>query len=125
MSHAGASSSCLALALALFGCATTSAEQPKTAAYPGRCDLLAVEEVERPADRPSDQVALVARYGFGAPSESAAEPVSLSFLVTRERAEDLRAHLAAHPSVVCNPGDQQGSRVELPPFEGQSGVVEP
>ena len=97
-------------------------ESRPAAAYPGRCDLLAVEEVERPADLPSDQVALVARYGFGEP---AAEPVSLSFLVTRERAEDLRAHLASHPSVVCHPGDQHGSQVELPPFEGQTGAREP
>jgi len=115
--------SCLVIALVLGGCASAPPSSTAPPAYPGQCELLGLEEVEQPSDRDSDQVAIVARYRFGAPSRSPSDRVSLSFLVARERAEDLRSHLAAHPSVLCRPDQQRSYEVDLPPFEGDSGVV--
>lgn len=111
------------IALALGGCAGAPTASKATPGYPGQCELLGLEEVEQPSDRDSDQVKIVARYRFGAPSRSPAERVSMSFLVARERADDLRAHVAAYPSVLCRPDQQHSYDVELPPFEGHRGVV--
>lgn len=119
-SHGGSS---LLIALGLVGCASTAPRAQAAPSYPGQCELLGLEEVERPSDQDSDHVAIVARYRFGAPSQAPGERLALSFVVTRERADDLRAHIAAHPSVLCHPDHEHSYEVELPAFDGEHGVV--
>jgi hypothetical protein len=114
------------------GCRVESGAPPKPAAssgaeqgsYPGRCALVGVQMLETPTDRASvdsGSVQVVATYRPGA----GAAPLDLSFLVRRERVNDLRAHLEQHPSVLCAPRSQEGDDhaydVQVPPFEGQSG----
>jgi hypothetical protein len=117
------------LALLLVACAARP-ERPTSDAsrtYPGTCTLVDIEEVAAPADDPTDTIALVARYRFGAGSE-ARGPFGLRFEVARARAHDLRQHLAAHPTVVCR-SDMSAAAVppaiELEPFEGQAGRPAP
>lgn len=108
----------------LGGCAAAAPPPRAASAYPGgHCELLELEQVEQPSDQPSDYVSIIARYRFGHADRSAADRVSLSFRVSRERADDLSAHIAAHPSVLCRPDRQRGYDVELPPFDGENPVV--
>jgi hypothetical protein len=107
----------------LAGCAAAAPAPRTSSAYPGgRCELLELEQVEQPSDQPADHVSIVARYRFG-DSARGSERVSLSFRVLRERADDLSAHIAAHPSVLCKPEGQRGYDVELPPFDGKRPVA--
>ncbi|MFI5307392.1 MAG: hypothetical protein ACHQ53_08580 [Polyangiales bacterium] len=121
----------LACVVVAAGCAanpppaTTAPGSTQEAVYPGRCALLGVEMVEAPTDRASvdsGSVQVVAKYR---PGEGAGAPLGLSFLVRRERVNDLRAHLEQHPNVLCMPksgeGDSHGYDVQVPPFEGQPG----
>lgn len=106
----------------LLGCATTQRE-PEAKSYPGRCELIGLEQKELPSDQPSDQVAFVATYRFGEPSASRTRPVAFTFQVTRSHAEDLRAHLTANADVLCRP-DEVTRALALPPSE-KLGSVEP
>jgi hypothetical protein len=93
--------------------------------YPGTCSLVAIDEVAAPSDQDNDSVGLVARYRFGeAAAASHSAPLSLQFQIARARKHDLRQYLEAHSTVVCHPDTNPGeeaARVEVPPFEGQSG----
>ena len=109
--------------LVLLGCATQPEPRPARSSYPGRCMLIGIEQRELPSDQRSDQVELVARYRFGAPSEPRQEPVTFAFQVTRARADDLRSHLAANADVLCRPYEEDRS-IDLPPSE-QIGSLEP
>ena len=106
----------------LVGCATTS-PAPESQTYPGRCELIGLEQRELPSDRPSDEVALVATYRFGEPSASRSRPLAFTFPVTRSHVEDLRAHLLANADVLCRP-DEAPRALALPPSESL-GSVEP
>jgi hypothetical protein len=121
----------LASVVVAAGCAAkppppaTTAGSTEEAVYPGRCALVGVEVVEAPTDRASvdsGSVQVVAKYR---PGEGAGDPLGLSFLVRRERVNDLRAHLEQHPNVLCTPksgeGDTRTYDVQVPPFEGQPG----
>jgi hypothetical protein len=110
------------LLIVLLGCATTQPE-PRSDGYPGRCELIGLEQRELPSDQPTDQVALVATYRFGQPSAPRSRPVVFAFQVTRSRAEDLRAHLTSHADLLCRP-DEAMQALALPPSE-QLGSVEP
>lgn len=112
-----------ALAILLNGCATTQPEPKATSGYPGRCELIGLEQKELPTDQSSDQVALVATYRFGSPSRPRSKPVVFAFQVTRERADDIRAHIIANASVLCQP-DEGANAIALPPSETY-GAIEP
>jgi hypothetical protein len=110
------------LLVVMLGCATTQPE-PQSKVYPGRCELIRLEQRDLPSDQPSDHVALVATYRFGEPSAARTRPVAFTFQVTRSRAEDLRNHLIANTDVLCRPDD--GTRaLALPPSE-TLGSVDP
>jgi hypothetical protein len=106
----------------LLGCATAS-PAPESREYPGRCELIGLEQRELPSDQPSDQVALVATYRFGESSASHSRPVAFTFQVTRSRAEDLRSHLTANADVLCRP-EETTRALALPPSD-TLGSVEP
>lgn len=106
-----------ALLITLAACATSGKQPaPAIAEYPGRCELLGLEQEELRADQASDQVALVATYRFGGSNTERTRPVAFSFRVRREQAGDMRAHILAHPSVVCRP-DEPSEPIALPPSE--------
>ena len=119
-------------AIGLGGCgASASAPQSTTApnAYAGRCDLIGIEEVAAPSEQEGDSIQVIARYSPGAPASSGSE-LAYRFQIARARVHDLRQHLQAHPSVVCEPDrDSSASRetththVGAPSFEGQPGQL--
>lgn len=106
----------------LLGCATAQPE-PQSENYPGRCELIGLEQKDLPSDQPSDHVALVATYRFGEPSAPRSRPVAFTFQVTRARAEDLRTHLMANTDVLCRP-DEAKRALALPPSD-KLGSLEP
>lgn len=117
------------LALALSACAHSQPEpqHAQSSEYTGKCTLLGIEEVPSASDQATDVVWLVARYRFG--EHAAHEPGAardpdapqLRFQIARERANDLRAHLQAHPVVLCEPEPaptpESSYRIEVPPFQ--------
>jgi hypothetical protein len=124
----GAKSATTFALLLLAACGAQVAQHAATTGsprYPGSCSLVGIDEVSAPSDQASDSVALVARYRFGSgsPAASSGGP-SLQFQISRARKHDLRQYLEAHSTVVCRPEagtDESEVRVEVPPFEGQSG----
>jgi hypothetical protein len=97
---------------------------PKT--YEGSCVLAGIEEVPAPVDQHEDAIVLVARYRPSDGGHDAAGPWSLRFQVQRARERDLRLHIEAHPTVLCDVDHAASTvtdRIDLPPFEGQQGTV--
>jgi hypothetical protein len=117
-----------AAAALLVACAAQPAPpaaSPVPQRYAGRCDLVAIEEVPAPVDQSADAVVLVARYSPGDRSRGGAG-LSYRFQVARDRAHDLRLHLEAHPTVVCEPdrspaASAEAAHADVPSFEGQPG----
>jgi hypothetical protein len=88
-----------------------------------------MEEVPAPVDQQQDSVAVVVRYVPSEGGRDAPNPLALRFEVARARVHDLRLHLEAHSTVLCQ-SDYEGSghsaaRVDVPPFQGQSGLPVP
>ncbi len=123
---------CVALTAAFVACATsgthTKAEHPQ-AQYEGKCAFLALDAVDAPDDTSGDSTSLVATYRFGQAAADRNDTIALGFRVARSRVDDLRAHLQAHPTVLCRP-DPEGlfggaAALHVPPFEGQKGALLP
>ena len=114
----------LVTAVLLAACgaqATPPAASSAPRKYAGRCDLVGIEEVPAPVDQEADSVVLIARYSPGK-SRDGRSPLAYRFQIARAREHDLRLHLQANPSVVCEPDENPASRAETAPsFEGQRG----
>jgi hypothetical protein len=110
------------------GCASQErGGRPPAAAgrYEGTCELAGIDEVPAPVEQREDSVVLVAQYR---PSAGAGQRRwGLRFLVQRAREQDLRLHIQAHPTVLCDVDHSKGAapaRIELPPFQGQHGTID-
>jgi hypothetical protein len=117
-------------AIGLGGCGASSPPPQSTTtptAYAGRCDLVGIEEVPAPSEQEGDSIQVIARYSPGAPASSSSD-LAYRFQIARARVHDLRAHLQAHPSVVCEPDRNtppkpETTHVDAPSFEGQQGQL--
>jgi hypothetical protein len=117
----------LCAAVTLGACAaqplTTKKPPPK---YPGRCNLLEIEEIPATVDQ-SNSIFLIARYSW-AENKSAPPrpPLAYRFQVSQNRRDDLRLQLQTSGGIICEPERSSKAANEFAPsFEGQRGQLLP
>jgi hypothetical protein len=125
--HRSSATILLVAAILLAACGTRAAggSPPATSGpYEGKCVLAGIEQVPAPVDQHEDAIVLVARYRPDDGGHTAPGPWSLRFQVQRARERDLRLHIEAHPTVLCDVDSATvPARIDLPPFQGQQGTV--
>jgi hypothetical protein len=96
--------------------------------YGGTCVLAGIEQIPAPVAQTEDAVVLVARYRPSGGTHADSAGWSLRFQVQRARERDLRLHIEAHPTVLCDVDRAATAaapaHIDVPPFQGQRGTVD-
>lgn len=121
----------LMTAILLAGCGAEAPRRPPPATpktYEGTCVLAGIEQVPAPVGQNEDSIVVVARYRPSDGARASAGVWSVRFQVQRARERDLRQEIEANPTVLCDVDRTKAAgpaRIDVPPFEGQQGRIDP